>query len=97
MTNVQIRVFTGMGKEETKTSFSEAHSGVADELKSFVHDVSQANRGLRAADPRLSIAEGARDLAVIDAILESGKRGGALVQVHPIPIPAYKSTLPSRL
>lgn len=32
-------------------------------------------------DPRLSFAEGARDVAVLDAMLESGKRQGALVQV----------------
>lgn len=32
-------------------------------------------------DPRLSFAEGARDVAVLDAMLESGKRQGALIQV----------------
>lgn len=32
-------------------------------------------------DPRLSFAEGARDIAVLDAMLESGKRQGALVLV----------------
>lgn len=33
------------------------------------------------ADPRISFLEGARDFAVMDAILESGKKQGELVQV----------------
>lgn len=32
-------------------------------------------------EPRLSFLEGARDVAVLDAMLESGKRKGAAVQV----------------
>ncbi|KAL0286909.1 UNVERIFIED_CONTAM: hypothetical protein Scaly_2554000 [Sesamum calycinum] len=34
------------------------------------------------AEPRLSVIEGARDVAVIEAILESGNKQGALVQVN---------------
>ncbi len=33
------------------------------------------------ADPRLSFVEGARDVAVLEAMIESGTRQGALVQV----------------
>lgn len=33
------------------------------------------------AETRLSFVEGARDVAVLDAMLESGMRQGALVQV----------------
>lgn len=32
-------------------------------------------------EPRLSYVEGARDVAVLDAMLESGKRKGVLVPV----------------
>jgi hypothetical protein len=32
-------------------------------------------------EPRLSYLEGARDVAVLEAMLESGTRQGALVQV----------------
>lgn len=33
------------------------------------------------AEPRLSFVEGARDVAVLEAMLESGAKQGALVQV----------------
>lgn len=33
------------------------------------------------AEPRLSYIEGARDVAVLEAMLESGAKNGALVQV----------------
>jgi len=32
-------------------------------------------------EPRLSFLEGARDVAILDAMLESGSKQGALVQV----------------
>ncbi|XP_057483001.1 uncharacterized protein YMR315W isoform X2 [Actinidia eriantha] len=58
-------------------------SGVTEELKAFISDVSQANlKGSGyEAEPRCSFVEGARDVAVLEAMLESGKRHGALVQV----------------
>lgn len=33
-------------------------------------------------DPRLSYVEGARDVAVLEAMLESGARNGAVVPVN---------------
>lgn len=33
------------------------------------------------AEPRSSFVEGARDVAVLEAMLESGNKGGALVHV----------------
>ncbi|XP_012092787.1 uncharacterized protein YMR315W isoform X2 [Jatropha curcas] len=58
-------------------------SGVTEELKTFIHDISQANlKGSSyEAEPRISFVEGARDVAVLDAMLESGMKNGALVQV----------------
>ncbi|GFZ20653.1 NAD(P)-binding Rossmann-fold superfamily protein [Actinidia rufa] len=59
-------------------------SGVTEELKAFISDVSQANLKKGSgyeAEPRCSFIEGARDVAVLEAMLESGKRHGALVQV----------------
>ncbi|XP_052192836.1 uncharacterized protein YMR315W [Diospyros lotus] len=60
-------------------------SGVNEELKTFFSDVSQAiveNGGSCKADPRCSFVEGARDVAVLEAMLESGEREGAMVQVN---------------
>lgn len=34
------------------------------------------------AEPRLSFVEGARDVAILDAMLESGTKQGALVHVN---------------
>ncbi|CAK7339263.1 unnamed protein product [Dovyalis caffra] len=60
-------------------------SGVTDELKAFLHDISQANLKKGSSyevEPRLSFIEGARDVAVLDAMLESGNKNGALVQLY---------------
>ncbi|WCJ36962.1 NAD(P)-binding Rossmann-fold superfamily protein [Euphorbia peplus] len=68
---------------QSKTSFY-PFSGVTEELKSFIHDISQANLkkgGSYQAETRLSFLEGARDVAVLDAMLESGMNNGAPVQV----------------
>ncbi|XP_059628856.1 dehydrogenase FPY6-like [Cornus florida] len=76
-------VFLYTADGESK-SFFYPFSGVDEELKSFIHDISQANvkedSGYRA-EPRMSFAEGARDVAVLEAMLESGSRQGAFVQV----------------
>ncbi|XP_015571168.1 uncharacterized protein YMR315W isoform X2 [Ricinus communis] len=58
-------------------------SGVTEELKTFIHDISQANlKGSSyEVEPRISFMEGARDVAILDAMLESGTKAGALVQV----------------
>ncbi|OMP04163.1 hypothetical protein COLO4_09894 [Corchorus olitorius] len=58
--------------------------GVNEELKAFVHDIKQATNKKGSgyeAEPRSSYVEGARDVAVLEAMLESGSKGGALVQV----------------
>ncbi|XP_017983613.1 PREDICTED: uncharacterized protein LOC18589736 isoform X2 [Theobroma cacao] len=58
--------------------------GVHEELKAFIHDILQATvkegSGYEA-EPRSSFVEGARDVAVLEAMLESGNKGGALVHV----------------
>ncbi|KAL8557341.1 hypothetical protein ACS0TY_004685 [Phlomoides rotata] len=54
-------------------------SGVTEELKTFLSDISLASLkkdGSYQVEPRLSYVEGARDVAVLDAMLESGKRQG---------------------
>ncbi|KAH6756836.1 Rossmann-fold superfamily protein [Perilla frutescens var. hirtella] len=59
-------------------------SGVTEELKTFLSDISLANLkkdGSYQVEPRLSFLEGARDVAVLDAMLESGKRQGVPIQV----------------
>ncbi|XP_010544236.1 PREDICTED: uncharacterized protein YMR315W isoform X2 [Tarenaya hassleriana] len=63
---------------ETRTIFY-PFSGVTEELKAFFHDVSQASAS--EGEPRLSYLEGARDVAVLEAMLESGAKDGALVPV----------------
>ncbi|XP_060196665.1 dehydrogenase FPY6 [Lycium barbarum] len=76
-------VFLHMADGHSK-SFFYPFSGVTDELRTFLSDVSTANLKKDPSsyiDPRLSFAEGARDVAVLDAMLESGKKQGALVQV----------------
>ncbi|RVX13071.1 hypothetical protein CK203_009994 [Vitis vinifera] len=68
---------------QCKSSFY-PFSGVTEELKTFIHDISQATLKKGSsyeAETRLSFVEGARDVAVLDAMLESGMRQGALVQV----------------
>ncbi|KAK6802444.1 hypothetical protein RDI58_000224 [Solanum bulbocastanum] len=77
--SVSLHMADGQSK-----SFFYPFSGFTDELKTFLSDVSTANLKKDHSshiDPRLSFAEGARDVAVLDAMLESGKRQGALVQV----------------
>ncbi|TYI77244.1 hypothetical protein E1A91_D06G131100v1 [Gossypium mustelinum] len=57
--------------------------GVHEELKIFIHDIVKANlkgNGYEA-EPRSSFVEGARDVAVLEAMLESGSKGGTLVNV----------------
>ncbi|KAF8395882.1 hypothetical protein HHK36_019837 [Tetracentron sinense] len=59
-------------------------SGVDEELKAFIKDVSQATLkegSSYEAEPRSSFVEGARDIAVLEAMLESGMKQGALVNV----------------
>ncbi|KAF7121007.1 hypothetical protein RHSIM_Rhsim13G0225400 [Rhododendron simsii] len=59
-------------------------SGVTEEFKAFINDFSQATlkKGKNfEPEPRCSFVEGARDVAVLEAMLESGMREGALVQV----------------
>ncbi|KAF5447850.1 hypothetical protein F2P56_033369 [Juglans regia] len=68
---------------QNKSSFF-SFSGVTDELKAFIHDISQAtvkSGSAYEAEPRLSFVEGARDVAVLEAMLESGARQGASVRV----------------
>ncbi|WOK92942.1 hypothetical protein Cni_G01634 [Canna indica] len=59
--------------------------GVNEELKSFIHDISQANEkeGAISHEPetRSLYIEGARDVAVLEAMLESSTKQGAPVQV----------------
>ncbi|KAI8526264.1 hypothetical protein RHMOL_Rhmol13G0295200 [Rhododendron molle] len=59
-------------------------SGVTEEFKAFINDFSQATQKKGKSfepEPRCSFVEGARDVAVLEAMLESGMREGALVQV----------------
>ncbi|KAJ6829599.1 uncharacterized protein M6B38_357035 [Iris pallida] len=59
-------------------------SGVTEELKCFVHDIVQASSKEMTghqADPRSSYVEGARDVAVLEAMLESSANEGAPVHV----------------
>ncbi|KAM3256116.1 hypothetical protein ACQJBY_048946 [Aegilops geniculata] len=56
--------------------------GVHEELKAFVHDMVQASKdGDHKAEPRSSYVEGARDVAVLEAMLESRAKQGAMVHV----------------
>ncbi|KAK7261578.1 hypothetical protein RIF29_27892 [Crotalaria pallida] len=72
------------GAEGLTKSLFFPFSGVTEELKAFVSDVSKSTikkEGLSVAEPRLSFIEGARDVAVLEAMLESGARKGELVHV----------------
>ncbi|KAL0389378.1 UNVERIFIED_CONTAM: hypothetical protein Scaly_0294900 [Sesamum calycinum] len=109
-----VVLFTADGQNK---SWFYPFSGVTEELKTFLSDISQANLkkqrtkdvsklirllvsvgpydsiflvsqnlpslkdGRHRVEPRISFLEGARDVAVLDAMLESGKRQGATVQV----------------
>nr|CAB3456693.1 unnamed protein product [Digitaria exilis] len=56
--------------------------GVNEELKTFVQDMLGASKdGGHKAEPRSSYIEGARDVAVLEAMLESSGKQGAPVQV----------------
>ncbi|KAL7114850.1 hypothetical protein ACP275_04G147500 [Erythranthe tilingii] len=77
-----VTLFTADG--QTKSNFYPGFSGVTEELKIFFSDVTQASlkkESIFEAEARMSFIEGARDLAVMDAMLESGNKQGALVQV----------------
>ncbi|PIN23538.1 putative oxidoreductase [Handroanthus impetiginosus] len=59
-------------------------SGVTEELKTFLSDISLAAQKKDSSyqvEPRLSFLEGARDVAILEAMLESGNKQGAPVQV----------------
>ncbi|KAL1539598.1 hypothetical protein AAHA92_24060 [Salvia divinorum] len=71
--------------DEQVKSWFYPFSGVTEELKTFLSDISLANLKKDCsyqAEPRLSYLEGARDVAVLDAMLESGKKQGVPVQVN---------------
>ncbi|KAL0459276.1 UNVERIFIED_CONTAM: hypothetical protein Slati_0554800 [Sesamum latifolium] len=76
-----VVLFTADGQNK---SWFYPFSGVTEELKTFLSDISQANLkkdGSHQVEPRISFLEGARDVAVLDAMLESGKMQGTAVQV----------------
>ncbi|KAL2487934.1 NAD(P)-binding Rossmann-fold superfamily protein [Forsythia ovata] len=76
-----VTLFTADGQSK---SWYYPFSGVTEELKTFISDISQATLKKDhsyQAEPRITYLEGARDLAVLDAMLESGERKGTLVQV----------------
>ncbi|XP_057550698.1 uncharacterized protein YMR315W isoform X2 [Amaranthus tricolor] len=62
------------------TSSFHPFSGVTEELKTFLYDISEVS-GNHKPDPRLSYVEGARDVAILEAMLESGTKQGAVVPV----------------
>ncbi|XP_026426018.1 uncharacterized protein YMR315W-like [Papaver somniferum] len=69
---------------QCKSSFH-PFSGVNEELKALVYDISQSTLkdvGDHEAEPRSSFVEGARDIAVLEAMLESGMKKGAKVNVR---------------
>ncbi|KAL6204069.1 hypothetical protein ACLB2K_021338 [Fragaria x ananassa] len=68
---------------QRKTSFY-PFSGVTEEFIAFINDIKQATLKKGAgyeAEPRMSFLEGARDVAVLEAMLESGGKQGAPVLV----------------
>ncbi|KAK7335817.1 hypothetical protein VNO80_27879 [Phaseolus coccineus] len=71
------------GDGQNKSSFFPI-TGVTEELKAFINDVSEntLKKGSQfVAEPRLSFEVGARDVAVLEAMFESGAKQGELVQV----------------
>ncbi|XP_020574808.1 uncharacterized protein LOC110020873 [Phalaenopsis equestris] len=60
-------------------------SGVNEELNAFVRDIKQATNKQETtryeAEPRSSYLEGARDIAVLEAMLESSSQNGANITV----------------
>ncbi|KAI3809493.1 hypothetical protein L1987_25469 [Smallanthus sonchifolius] len=76
-----VTLFTA--NRETKSTFY-PYSGVIEELKAFLSDISVTtlqNGSNFEAEPRCAYVEGARDIAVLDAMLESGTKQGASVKV----------------
>ncbi|KAL8227245.1 hypothetical protein R6Q57_017077 [Mikania cordata] len=72
--------------KETQSTFY-PFSGVTEELKAFLSDISRASlqKGNKIeAEARCSYVEGAQDVAVLDAMLESGIKQGAFVKVKKI-------------
>ncbi|KAJ3698324.1 hypothetical protein LUZ61_002029 [Rhynchospora tenuis] len=70
-------------KGETTKTFH-PFCGVNEELKAFVRDISHASTGAIAdykPEPRYLYIEGARDVAVLEAMLESSSKQGATVLV----------------
>ncbi|ONM20427.1 NAD-dependent dihydrogenase, Gfo/Idh/MocA family [Zea mays] len=73
-------LFSGENGQCQKTFYP--FCGVNEELKTFVHDMLEAGKdGDHKAAPRGSYVEGARDVAVLEAMLESSAKQGAPVQV----------------
>ncbi|KAK1287904.1 hypothetical protein QJS10_CPB19g01018 [Acorus calamus] len=66
----------------TSQSVFHPFSGVDEELRTFVRDISQATYKEYEAEPRSSYIEGARDIAVLEAMLESGVKNGAPIHVR---------------
>lgn len=59
--------------------------GVTEELKAFIHDISEISLkkvSNHQAEPRLSYIEGARDVALLEAMLESGSKQGVMLPVR---------------
>ncbi|KAL0899525.1 hypothetical protein Bca101_083486 [Brassica carinata] len=69
---------TVYGEGGTSRTIFYPFSGVTEELKAFFNDISGTSK---EQEPRLSYVEGARDVAVLEAMLESGARNGAVVPV----------------
>ncbi|XP_074348045.1 dehydrogenase FPY6-like isoform X2 [Apium graveolens] len=78
-----VSVYTTDG--QSKVSFY-PFGGVTGELKTFIHDMSQATLKKESyeAEPRSSFIEGARDIAILEAMLESGIKQGAAIEVKRI-------------
>lgn len=72
-----VKKFTAGGKS---TEAFYPFSGVTDELKIFLTNVNSEGPHTKF-DPRLSYTEGARDVAVLEAMLESAEKQGAAVCV----------------
>ncbi|XP_044506394.1 uncharacterized protein YMR315W-like isoform X1 [Mangifera indica] len=74
-----VLYYTADGQSQ---SFFYPFSGVTDELKTFIHDIQEAKKGNgHEVEPRLSYIEGARDVAILEAMMESGSKNGALVHI----------------
>lgn len=77
-----VSIFMAEGQKDK--SFFYPFCGVTEELKTFLSDISQAtlkNDRQHELEERLSFVEGARDVAVLDAMLESGSKQGTPIQV----------------